>query len=257
MRKFKHKITGNIAVETISEKNYKVSEPKNFTVPKWIVENSNDWEEIVEKDYEILMYRSKINTDIYFDNPEYFSRLSSDWEIYSIRRKSDGVEFKIGDKVYWNWQYSSQKYYTIDKFFIREDDNSVGFYTKESCRYYWVFSKIQHYKEPILITEDDYECTLDDRVFGVLPKANWQTNFYGNEGISVGNLVNSGDGNCTKNIAWLYFKTKENAEKYIYENKPEFSRKQVKDAIDNSKFCSILNIGNTLHEDILEKELGL
>lgn len=47
MRKFKHKLTGNIAVETSTEKNYKVSEPKNFTVPKWIVENSGDWEEIL------------------------------------------------------------------------------------------------------------------------------------------------------------------------------------------------------------------
>jgi len=48
MRKFKHKITGNIATETLTEKNYKVSEPKNFTIPKWIVENSNEWEEILD-----------------------------------------------------------------------------------------------------------------------------------------------------------------------------------------------------------------
>lgn len=48
MRKFKHKITGNIATETLTEKNYKVSEPKNFTIPKWIIENSNEWEEIIE-----------------------------------------------------------------------------------------------------------------------------------------------------------------------------------------------------------------
>lgn len=48
MRKFKHRLTNNIAVESTSEKNYKVSEPRNFTVPKWIIENSNDWEEITE-----------------------------------------------------------------------------------------------------------------------------------------------------------------------------------------------------------------
>ena len=34
MKKYKHKLTGNIAIETSTEKNYKVSEPKNFTVPK-------------------------------------------------------------------------------------------------------------------------------------------------------------------------------------------------------------------------------
>lgn len=48
MRKFRHKATGQIATETHSEKNYKVSYPKNFTVPKWIVENSNDWDEVKE-----------------------------------------------------------------------------------------------------------------------------------------------------------------------------------------------------------------
>ena len=46
MKKFKHKTTGYIATSTTSEKNYKVSEPRNFTIPKWIVENSEDWEEV-------------------------------------------------------------------------------------------------------------------------------------------------------------------------------------------------------------------
>lgn len=49
MQEYKHKSTGFIATETLSEKNYKVSDPKNFTIPKWIIENSNDWEKIIEK----------------------------------------------------------------------------------------------------------------------------------------------------------------------------------------------------------------
>ena len=48
MRKFKHVETGNIATETHSEKNYKVSYPQNYTIPKWIIENSKDWIEIFE-----------------------------------------------------------------------------------------------------------------------------------------------------------------------------------------------------------------
>jgi hypothetical protein len=186
------------------------------------------WQEIVEKDYEILMYRSKINTDIYFDNPEYFSRLNSDWEIYSIRRKSDGVEFKIGDKICWNWAFAKNKYFTIKSFNIIED--KLRFNTVEESGQNFIFElvskeyNLQHYKEPILTTEDGYECTLDDRVFGVLPKANWQTNFDDGNGIPIQRLIRS---EGFPNTAWLYFKTKENAEKYIYENKPEFSRKQI------------------------------
>lgn len=48
MRKFKHKITGNIATEIHSGYNYKVTNPQNFTIPKWIVENSSDWQEIID-----------------------------------------------------------------------------------------------------------------------------------------------------------------------------------------------------------------
>ena len=49
MKRYRHKETGNIAVETSSGKNYKVSEPQNSTIPKWIVENSKEWEEIINK----------------------------------------------------------------------------------------------------------------------------------------------------------------------------------------------------------------
>lgn len=42
--KYKHKITGNIAELTQSGKNYKVTQPQNFTIPSWIIENSTDWE---------------------------------------------------------------------------------------------------------------------------------------------------------------------------------------------------------------------
>ena len=49
MKKYKHVKTGNIAEETNSGKNYKVFEPKHFTIPKWIIENSNEWKEVIEQ----------------------------------------------------------------------------------------------------------------------------------------------------------------------------------------------------------------
>lgn len=50
MKKFKHKITGFIATETNSGKNYRVSENHNYTIPTWIIENSNDWEQVFDID---------------------------------------------------------------------------------------------------------------------------------------------------------------------------------------------------------------
>ena len=45
-------------------------------------------------------------------------------------------------------------------------------------------------------------------------------------------IVNSYKYNYILDKDFKFFKTKENAEKYIYENKPEFSRKQILDVID-------------------------
>ena len=241
MRKFKHKTAGYIAEKLTTCEKYKLKISTSDIIPAWVIENSNDWEEIVEKDYEILMYRGKINTDIYFDNPEYFSRLNSDWEIYSIRRKSDGVEFKIGDKVCWNWLDTDLKYFTIKNFNIIKD--TLKFNTVEESVQNFIFEllskeyNLQHYKEPILTTEDGYECTLDDRVFGVLPKGSWETRFGINaeSGILVHNLYDTGGKRYSEYSPWLWFKTKENAEKYIYENKPEFSRKQILDVISKNR----------------------
>lgn len=44
MKQYKHKILDYLATETNSKENYKVSHPRHFTIPKWIIENSNDWE---------------------------------------------------------------------------------------------------------------------------------------------------------------------------------------------------------------------
>ena len=187
-----------------------------------LLKHSEFWEEIVEKDYEILSGRTHIP--------------SGSTEIYSIRRKSDGVEFKIGDKICWNWAFAKNKYFTIKSFNIIED--KLRFNTVEESGQNFIFELIskefnlQHYKEPILITEDGYECSLDDRVFGVLPKGVWETKFWDGQGMPVNKLFNPEGKRYSEGSPWLYFKTKENAEKYIYENKPEFSRKQILDAID-------------------------
>ena len=131
---------GYISIEKLGENgahywNHNWFHPENY--PEF-------WQEVVEKDYEILIYRSKTNSWIFIDDPKDFGRLKlSDWEIFSIRRLSDGVEFKIGDKVCWDWTYSSKKYYTIDGFVINSD--GVAFYTKEYC-YKYIFNEVQHYK---------------------------------------------------------------------------------------------------------------
>lgn len=175
------------------------------------------WEEIIEKDYEILMYRGKINTDIYFDNPEYFNRLNSDWEIYHIKRLSDGIEFKIGDKVY-NPKSRSQTF-IIESFYL--DCNNIHLLCGKG---HINITKIEHYKEPILITEDRVELYQYDNFYFV------DTMFNLGRGVLGANIHNPIKG-------YKHFSTKEAANKYIYENKPEFSRKQILEALDYAKYA--------------------
>lgn len=120
MKQYKHKITGNIATETSSGKNYKVSNPQNFTIPRWIVEDSNDWEKIKEKEYEILEFKQINCNNIYFklipgttnyksypidirvdpDNWPLESLINSSvLKITKVCRNSDKVEFKVGDRI--------------------------------------------------------------------------------------------------------------------------------------------------------------
>lgn len=232
MKKFKHKITGYIAAETTSEKNYKVSEPKNFTIPKWIVENSNDWEEIIENNSKRLLYKGNI--------------------LYNVKRLSDNQEFTIGDKV-----LNSRNELKTILGFVDTCNIQVELGTGNFVDYIDNLCNIQHYKEPILTTEDGYECTLDDRVFGVLPKANWQTDYYDEEGVPVSRLFNPEGKRWNPSSEWLWFKTKENAEKYIYENKPEFSRKQILDAISSNIGFSVFGLGDVIIESDFKHTLKL
>ena len=152
MRKFKHKTTGKVAEKTTSGDFYVNN---HELIPCWCVENSNDWKEIIEKDYEILMYKSKINNNVYYDDPKCFSVLNSDWEIFSIHRLSDGVEFKIGDLVNYN-KKSNYGSWRINNFIVVKDKLLARSENNLICEF---IAELRHIKEPILITEDGYECT--------------------------------------------------------------------------------------------------
>lgn len=99
MKIYKHKQTGNVAMPTTSGKNYKVSEPQSFTIPKWIIEESTDWEEV--KEYEILEVINKNSGETCSEIEDIqaweggYGRAT--WEISKVKRVSDGEIFTIGD----------------------------------------------------------------------------------------------------------------------------------------------------------------
>jgi len=120
MKKYKHKKTG-IIVE--GDKVYIQVNSFETVIPKEIVENSNDWQEITKPEYTILsFYRKSDNmtfnmtigesygikykrkdTVFLYSLEEFTTKSKGNWteefEIYQVRRESDGEVFTVGDTI--------------------------------------------------------------------------------------------------------------------------------------------------------------
>jgi hypothetical protein len=268
MRKFKHKITGYIATETNSEKNYKVSEPKNFTIPKWIVEDSVDWEEIKEFP-KIISYRAKyIEPDVsyhfkhviesilkcnryayfasdvkykYQDDPYY-----TDFEIYQVAI-SETETFTLGEKIY--APGTSYKGILNEFRVIGNNEFKIGIGIGDLANIYIDMCSIKKYKEPLFITEEGAGVNEGDVVYKVMKDTFCKTSeVYSNQ--------------TTNNFCW-YFASSGAADQYVDENKPIYSKNQIKEAIESSfvketyildtPYCQI----DRFKEDIFKQKLGL
>ena len=212
MKKYKHKLTGNIAVETNSENNYKISEPRHFTIPKWVIENSSDWEEIVEKEYEI--------------NGRMFSTGMSlrgkQYQIISIKRLSDGEVFSIYDNVtMFDW---NAKDCFIEEF-IEHTNGKLGIVIKQqdtTSIYFNGLDSLQKVKRKLLFTTiDNVKIYEGDKYFSVCKKY-WIV--LEPENTSKINYETYHKNNYN-------FSTKEKAEEYILTNKPCLSINEILDSI--------------------------
>lgn len=162
MRKFKHKITGDIVIETVCKGNrYYSNGPHD--IPAVFVENTNDWEEIIEKDYEILAFsfENRIDYKVCTGLFKFKGAISNgwpeesykNWQIHSIKRLSDNEIFTIGDKT---------NNGTISKF----ENCSVGVrvFFKEKPENYHVNLNTIKKVTPLFTTEDNVDIYEDDVV---------------------------------------------------------------------------------------------
>jgi len=115
MKKYKHKITGDIAAMSSNNSSFYLYD--GMAIHARIVEGSNDWEEVIEmpeKDYEILSFKSSrgyysldpilncyaLGVDCY---PKlylgYMLERPHIYAIHAVKRLSDGEIFQIGDRI--------------------------------------------------------------------------------------------------------------------------------------------------------------
>jgi hypothetical protein len=132
MKKFKHRKTGEIATYQDG-----VLKSSGFCVEIGIEPSSEFWEEVIEKDYEILVY--------YCQN-----------QIKSVKRLSDSEIFTIGDKI----TDGDLGTCSIRGFKIENNKMHVIY-----LDYDYPLEKTVKYKQPLFTTEDGVDIYKGDEIF--------------------------------------------------------------------------------------------
>ena len=171
---------------------------------------SEYWEEVVEKDYQILRYYSIENPSI--GRTTCNSKLNDTYNIYSVKRLSDGEVFTVGDRIK-VYQHDSTK--TIDSIDLYGNTSSMkeGIwlrYSTGSCHMTHVIKQTR----PIYLTHDGKDIFPEDIVWYVNKE-----NFYHDYIKAYPEVKFNSD-------IRAYFLTEEEAKKYIIENKPALSIKE-------------------------------
>jgi len=221
------------------------------------VENNPEfWEKVVEKDWEIVSLKIGEDKSVVsigygrWGNGSSVEDCTLEWllqqypnSIYSIKRLSDGEIFSVGDKL--DLRAGGIRKITG----ISLDDSGVSEFSKRSIPwlecgkdYGTCLDWAVHYKEPILITEDGKEIFEGDSYWRVIAVLENQRVFVYTEKVDEkGEFIYRGGGG-------LFFSTKEAAEKYIEENKPIISKRQLASFLDEAKiFFEIPSIKYTTY----------
>lgn len=212
---FKHRKTGEIATYEDG-----VLKSSGFCVEIGVEPSSEFWEEVIEKDFEILSLHPNNNyTGVYQiltdkENIDSWMHPSGrgNWEIHSIRRLNDREVFTVGDKINYikddipsgvkirSFEIHGNKIYINSHYNAAHLlERNLSNWKKHNC---------------LFTTEDGYEIFLGDEYCAVTQNFT----LFKHKAMKY-----SG-----KNESILkYFKEKTNAELYIFENKPLLSYNDV------------------------------
>jgi hypothetical protein len=244
MKTYRHKITGFTAVETTTEKNYKVTEPRHFTIPKWVVENSSDWELVEEpkKDWEILSFTNSLRNIFHLNNQGYYDCIEDKepatfrtlkfmleeatfCKINSIKRLSDGEVFSVGDYID-----------LLDEPISKIDVNFLSLKLPYlHCGNYGTALSIAEKRKALFTTEDGVELNEGDLCYLIHLPLNNKTELPKSSVFVKEFLPNPS--------YRLIFNNPKAAKEYIAYNKPRFSLNEIKNIeheIGNFTSCHTL-----------------
>jgi hypothetical protein len=244
MKKYKHKQSNDQVIELVINKGYYQSIFTNTTLPAKYIENTNDWEEVVEKNYKILELKNTSNDIIFhrceddkfsstypldkkrgFENEGYFLKMSH-FTIHSVTRLSDGEVFTVGDEID-KWGGIIKEFKTDARVIV--DCKGPGVVADVSFK----LENIEKGKKPLFTTEDGVDIFEGDNFWLLQDTKTFHLKYWNWDIMSFPNteyLSNK-----------LKFSTKEAAEEYIDRNKPIFSKNDAEEIfyLWSSGDCSI------------------
>ena len=199
-RQFKHNKLG-IIITQVKTNWY---QDNDICVPPSIVENSSDWTEIVEKDWEAVSVKTKLGKII--ETNDYFEYLLAHdcVTIYSVKRLSDNIVFTVGDRVAVGTAKTES---AIIKFDIIDD---LLWVTGDKFAYFPISKLSKPTKTPLFTTHDKVEVYDNKQVVFAVNKA--AVCMYGEVSAESFKLMN-----CDFFIA---FSTEQAAQDYINLNAP-------------------------------------
>jgi hypothetical protein len=204
MKKYKliKEYPGSAALGTIAQ-------PNGLLQSDFFEKYSEYWEEVIEKDYEILSYLKKGSTTCATTKRRGGELHDEYWEIHKVKRLSDGEVFTLGDRVK-VYEHGSIK--TITEIVVNDTKSLV----KEGIwlRYDSGSSHMTHaikVKNPIFLTHDGIDIFAGDKVWYVNKE-----NFYHDYITAYPEVKFNSE-------IRAYFLTEEEAKEYIERNKPRLS----------------------------------
>ncbi len=193
--------------------------PTSRALHKDEVENNPDyWEEVVEKDYEILGVLH-LKTDTTFTLLEGQAVWGSDVDIIQIRRPSDGEVFNLGDVVTSELIYWTNA--TIESFSTEGNQASVK-YSTDGRQFVTEYLRNIKKRLPVITTTDGVFLYEGDTWYGL--------HEFSKEGIITRTTRESDPKGRYENLT--IFSTKEAAEEYVLMNKPCLSIQDVDNIVD-------------------------
>jgi len=197
-------ITGNketMYSKGLGSRNYDWAHVENY--PEY-------WEEVIEKDYEIVSYVAKDNPNNITTKRRGAHLHEEYWKIHSVKRLSDGEVFTIGDKV-----GVGNSTYPIAEFKVFNEENTilVSSYLKkgDSGVYNTRLKRLVKAKQPIFLTHDGKDIFDGDKVWYVIKRDFYNSYFITTSGTKFYSDIHA------------YFLTEETASDYINKNKVLFT----------------------------------